>query len=177
MLQPRSFDPVSEPVSTLAALGATDRWLMTLVFVTVGVCELVTGLALRPAGLPGRLLLMVGAVTGFLVAVNPEMPGGVATLQHEVWSGIGLAALVTWPVGACRRGAQVPWSLRPVTSAVVVFVQLALLAWFVLELLTGAGHAGLAERVLGTAQILWPLAVVLSLLRPIPLRVEGEAAS
>ena len=34
-LQPR-FDPVSETVSSLAAPGATDRWVMTLTFVVVG---------------------------------------------------------------------------------------------------------------------------------------------
>ena len=36
-LQPR-FDPVADTVSALAAIGATDRWVMTLVFLLVGVC-------------------------------------------------------------------------------------------------------------------------------------------
>jgi len=29
-LQPPSFDPVADTVSELAAVGATDRWVMTL---------------------------------------------------------------------------------------------------------------------------------------------------
>ena len=41
-------------------------------------------------------------------------------------------------------------------------VLLALLAWFGAELITGGGQAGLAERVFGAAQALWPLAVVVS---------------
>jgi hypothetical protein len=47
-------------------------------------------------------------------------------------------------------------------SAGVVAVLLALLAWFGTELITGGGQAGLAERVFGAAQALWPLMVVLS---------------
>ena len=39
---------------------------------------------------------------------------------------------------------------------------LGLLVWFVAELITGAGQVGLAERVLGGAQAVWPLAVILS---------------
>ena len=52
-LQPRSFDPVAQPVSALAALGAADRWVMTLTFVVVGACDVVTGLALRRPGRRG----------------------------------------------------------------------------------------------------------------------------
>ena len=41
-----------------------------------------------------------------------------------------------------------------------------LVAWFGLEVVTGAGHAGLAERVLGLAQAVWPLTAVLSCRHP-----------
>jgi hypothetical membrane protein len=61
-LQPPSFNPVTDTVSALAALGATDRWLMTLVFVVVGVCDVVTGIALRPAASAGRVRRARGAV-------------------------------------------------------------------------------------------------------------------
>src|SRR6516162_10021757 len=66
-----SFDPVADTVSALAAPGAADRWVMTATFVVVGACYFVTGLGLRPARLPGRLLLMAAAVTGLLVAAYP----------------------------------------------------------------------------------------------------------
>jgi hypothetical protein len=48
-------------------------------------------------------------------------------------------------------------------------VLLALVAWFAVELVTGAGQTGLAERVAGAAQALWPLTLVLSCSR----RVRG----
>ncbi len=68
---------------------------------------------------------------------------------------------------AWRHGCAVPWGLRPAVAAVAVAVLLALVAWFGVELVTGAGQVGLAERVAGVAQAVWPLAVVLSCCRPV----------
>ncbi len=161
-LQPRSFDPVAEPVSALAAVGAADRWVMSLTFVVVGACVFVTGLALRPAGAPGRLMLMAGAVAGMLVAANPEHPGISFPVPHMVCAAAGCAGVVGWPAGAWRRGPSVPWGLRPAVSAGAVVVLLALVAWFGAELITGGALTGLAERIFGAGQALWPLAVVAS---------------
>lgn len=163
-LQPR-FDPVAETVSSLAAPGATDRWVMTLTFVVVGLCYVVTALALRPARATGRLILIVGAVAGMLVAANPEHAGDPYPWPHIICASIGLAGVATWPAGAWRRGSAVPWGLRPAVAATAVAVLLALVAWFAVELVTGAGQVGLAERLMGVAQAVWPLAVVLSCAR------------
>jgi len=70
--------------------------------------------------------------------------------------------VATWPAGAWRRGRAAPWALRPAVAAVAVAVLIALVAWFAVELVTGAGQTGLAEQVAGAAQALWPLTVVLS---------------
>jgi Protein of unknown function (DUF998) len=167
-LQPHPVDPVAETVSALAAVGATDRWVMTLTFVVVGACELVTGLALRPARTAGRVLLMAGAVAGMLVAANPEHPGTSFPVPHMICAAAGCAGMVAWPAWAWRRGPSVPWRpsvpwglRRPVCAGAVV-VQLTLVAWFAVELITYGGQAGLAERLFGAAQGLWPLAVVAS---------------
>jgi hypothetical membrane protein len=173
-LQPR-FDQVADTVSLLAAPGATDRWVMTLTFLVVGVCYIVTGLALRPAAAAGRVILIVGSAAGMLVAANPEQAGTAFPVQHMLWASIGLAGLTTWPAAACRRGPMVPWGLRPAVAATAVAVLLALLAWFIVELVTGAGQVGLAERVTGVAQAAWPLAVVLSC-RRLPSRYRAEPA-
>jgi hypothetical membrane protein len=150
-LQPR-FDPVTETVSSLAAPGATDRWVMTLTFVVVGFCYVVTALVLRPARTTGRLILIVGAVAGMLVAANPEHAGDAYPWPHIICASIGPA---------------VPWGLRPAVAATAVAVLLALVAWFAVELVTGTGQVGLAERIMGVAQAVWPLAVVLSCARPV----------
>src|ERR1700746_3734704 len=88
-VHPRPVSPVAEPVSALAAVGAADRWVMSLTFVVVGACFFVTALALRPAGAPGRLLLMAGAVAGMLVAVNPEHPGIRFPVAHMICAAVG----------------------------------------------------------------------------------------
>ena len=161
VLQPPSFNPVADTISALAAIGATDRWVMTLVLLAVGVCDTVTGAALRPAAPAGRLILIAGAVAGTLVAAYPEHAGS-GSVPHAIWASLGFAGLAGWPAGAWRRGPPVPWGLQPAVCFGAVAVQLVLLAWFVAELVTGAGQAGLAERVVAAAQAIWPLAVVLS---------------
>jgi hypothetical membrane protein len=160
-LQPR-FDPVADTVSALAALGATDRWVMNLVFLLVGACYIVTALALRPARTAGRLILIAGAVAGMTVAAYPEHAGGFGSVPHFILASIGFAGMTLWPAWACRRGPDVSWGLRPSPAAAAVAVQFALLAWFGAELILAAGQVGLAERAVGTVQAAWPLAVVLS---------------
>lgn len=64
-------------------------------------------------------------------------------------------------------GIAVPWALRPAVCAIAVAMLTLLLAWFAAEVITGAGHAGLAERTLGVAQAVWPLVVVLSCRHPV----------
>jgi hypothetical membrane protein len=158
-LQPPSFDPVADTISALAAVGAADRWVMTLTFLLVAFCDVATAAALRPAGAPGRLILVTGAVAGILVALNPEHFGG--SVSHAIWASIGFGGMTLWPAGAWRRGPSVPWGLRPAVCACAVAVLLAFTAWFGAELVTAAGEAGLAERITGLAQALWPFTVVL----------------
>ncbi len=165
-LQPH-FDPVTETVSALAAIGATDRWVMNLVFLLVGGCYIVTALALRPAKTAGRLILIAGAAAGMLVAANPEHAGGFGSVPHFVFASLGLAGVTTWAAAASRRETDVPWGLRPAVAAGAVAVLFALLAWFGTELIMAGGQAGLAERVMGGAQATWPLAVVLSCYLPV----------
>jgi hypothetical membrane protein len=171
-LQPQ-FDPVAQTVSDLAALGATDRWVMTLTFVVVGCCYVVTGLALRPARRTGRLILIVASLVGMLVAAYPERAGDAYPVPHIVTAVIGLAGLVVWPAWAWRRGPGVPWALRPAVAAAVVTALVALVLWFGIELILAAGQVGLAERVAGGAQAIWPLAVVLSCRRMIARRYSN----
>jgi hypothetical protein len=90
-LQPPSYDAVADTVSGLAAVGAADRWVMPVTLVLVAVCELLTGLALRPAGAPGRLILMAGAMASddrkdtFGSVVPPDHIGRKAVLScHRI---------------------------------------------------------------------------------------------
>src|SRR5580658_3150043 len=135
-LQPIPVNPFAEPVSELAAVGAADRWVMSLTFVVVGAGVFVTGLALRPARLPGRLMLMAGAVAGMLIAANPEHPGTNFPVPHMICAAVGCVGVVAWPAGAWRRGTAAPWGLRPGVCVGAVAVLLALAAWFGVELIS-----------------------------------------
>jgi hypothetical membrane protein len=163
-LQPGSFDPVSETISALAAQNAADRWVMTLALAAVGSCYVLTGLALRPAAWPGRLVLMAGGVATVLVAANPE-PAGSGSVPHVFWAAVEFVALALWPAFSRGQGRVVAWGLRPAVRAAATVVMAGLLVWFGAELVTGAAQVGLAERVLAGAQVLWPLAVVVSCVR------------
>jgi uncharacterized protein DUF998 len=160
-LQPRSVNAVASTISALAAQGAADRWVMTAALMAVAVCDVVTGLALRPMAAPGRLALIAGGAAGLLVAANPE-PASGSSMTHALWAAIGFAALAVWPAVGWRRGRSVPFGLRPGVCAAAAGSLLGLLVWFGAELITRGGQIGLAERILTEAQAVWPLAVVLT---------------
>ena len=161
-LQPGSFDAVADTISSLAAQGAADRWVMTLALAGVGACYVVTGLALRPAASAGRLILITGGAATVLVAVFPETAGDGGSLPHTFWATVGFVALAVWPLAAGRRGSLVPAWLGQGVRAGAAGVLLGLLVWFGTELIGGGGQVGLAERVLAGAEAVWPLAVILA---------------
>jgi hypothetical membrane protein len=161
-LQPQPFDPIKQSVSSLAGAGADEPWVMTLAFIVVAGCYITTALALRPAALAGRLALIAAGLAGMLVAASPQAAPGGFSLAHAFWSALGFAFLAGWPLAARRPGPLVPWALRPAAAVCASAVITGLLAWFVVELVTGSSDIGLAERVLGCAQATWPLLVALS---------------
>jgi Protein of unknown function (DUF998) len=162
-LQPGSFDAVSRSISTLAAYGATDRWVMTTALIVVASANAITGLGLRPAARNGRILLIAGGIFGLLVALSPQPMVG-SSIRHEIAAGLSCAAMTVWPLAGMRREHRAPFGLRPgpaiwATGVVVVF-----LAWFCFEVVSGGDMIGLAERTLTGAQTIWPLFVVLTVL-------------
>jgi hypothetical membrane protein len=158
---PPPYNALRQTVSALAAHGATDRWVMTLALFAVGLCDVITGLALRPAALAGRIALIVGGVGGMLVAANPEPAGGTSP-QHAFFAAIGFVMLTLWPAAAIRRSGLIPWALHRPVALCAAGLTAALLGWFVIELLIGGPLIGLSERALGEFQAIWPLTVVMS---------------
>lgn len=173
-LQPVPFDAVSRSISTLASVGMPYRWVVTLAILSVGACNVITGLALRPAADRGRLLLIAGGVCGMLIAANPQPPRG-GSLLHEGFSFLGVAIMTIWPVAAIRQSPGAPVGLRPRVAYAVAAVNLVLLVWFSAELFNGP-ELGLAERVVAGYQAAWPLVVVASVVA-VQLRVSEQAAA
>jgi hypothetical membrane protein len=161
-LQPQPFNSIRQSVSTLAGADAADRWVMTIAFIVVATGYIITAVALRPAAPGGRLVLIAAGLAGVLVAASPEATPGSFSLAHAFWSALGFTFLAAWPLMSRQQGAMVPWGLRPPAAVGASVVMTLLLVWFLAELITHGEQIGLAERVLGCAQALWPLLVILS---------------
>jgi hypothetical membrane protein len=168
-LQPPRFGAFSDTVSELAGDGANDSWVMTVTFVVVAACDIVTAIALRAAAPPGRIVLAAAGFAGMMVAAFPEHLGG--SLVHACWTGAGFGGLILWPALAWQRGDGVPWALRPATCVTTSVMLSALTIWFAVEQATRGAQMGIAERTAGLTQTIWPLAVVISCRR----KVSGSA--
>jgi hypothetical membrane protein len=136
------------------------RWLITSALLGVGICNFVTGLALRPAAEAGRILLILGGVCSMLIAAYPQHIHSGSPV-HESFSVAGVVIMTLWPVAAVRRDPDAPYCLQPRVAYLAVLVNLGLLAWFTVELFNGP-LLGLSERAVTVDQTTWPLAVVAS---------------
>jgi hypothetical protein len=174
-LQPGSFDSVSRSISSLAAYGAADRWVMTVFLIVVAAANAVTGFGLRAAARNGRILLVAGGIFGLLVAASPQ-PAAGSSIRHVVVAGLSCAAMTAWPLAGLRREPWAPFGLRPGPSIWATGVVSVILAWFCFEVVTGGDMIGLAERTVTGAQTVWPLFVVLTVLAAGRRRLASQPA-
>jgi hypothetical membrane protein len=157
--QAGGFDPRVRTISELAALDATDRWVMTLAIASTGVCHVVTALGLRPAARPGRILLAVGGAATVLVAVFP-LPAGGSSAMHSAVAFASFVLLTVWAPYAGLRDPSAPWGIRRGVALASGGVLGALTVWFFATVLAGGNDVGLTERLAAGAQALWPAIVV-----------------
>ncbi|MFI7078868.1 DUF998 domain-containing protein [Micromonospora sp. NPDC049903] len=156
--QPGGFDQVTGTISALAAVGATDRWIMTVALAGLGLCHCVTAAGLRTLAPAGRALLALGGVATLAVAVFPLPDDGSGSVPHTLAAAVAFGALALWPAAARAGERRVPW----VGLAVGLLVPVA---WFVAEMAADGGRVGLAERVAAGAEAFAPLLVVTALRR------------
>jgi len=161
-LQPVPFDAISRSISALAAQGMPYRSLITIALLGVGACDVVTGLALRPAAEAGRIMLIFGGVSGMLIAANPQHIHSGSPV-HEIFSCTGVVLMTLWPIAGMRLDPGAPPALRPQAALAYGLCTLGLLLWFTAELF-GGDQLGLAERVITADQSLWPLVAAVSVL-------------
>jgi hypothetical membrane protein len=152
--QSAGFDPVIDTISALAARGADDRWIMTVGLFVLGVCHVVTAAGLTESARPGRMLLALGGAATIVVAASPQ-----PAAAHIPAAAVSFGALALWPAFSALPDRR--------SGIVVTVVMLVLLAWLGFELRDG-NQLGLSERLLAGFQALWPLVVVLVIVRSRP---------
>jgi hypothetical membrane protein len=157
-LQPPWYSPVRNTISQLAAQGATDAWLMTSAIAGLGFCYLLAALALNPARLLGRVVLVVGAAATVWIAAFRQPARGYS-VPHELAVIVAALTLCTWPLFASSQRHWAPLLRRGPSVAAVAFL-LGLALWYALE--SRGVLLGLAERFAASAPPIWILAVVVT---------------
>jgi hypothetical membrane protein len=171
-LQPPGYNPIRDTISSLAARGATDRWVMTSALAGLGVCHVITAVGLRPARSAGRALLAVGGAATLMVAAFPQPEHG-NSVAHTIAAALAFIGLALWPPFAAESHSASP--LLTYSSCITASLLLSgLVLWFVFEL--HGGHRGLAERAAAGSQAVWPLAVVV-VTRRVYTRSHGGTVS
>jgi hypothetical membrane protein len=171
--QPPTYDSRTDTISALAADGAIDRWIMTLVFAAIGLCYVLIATAVREPAMPGRIALATGGAATVLVAAFPEPKSGPSD-RHGIVATIASSAVAIWPMLAARRGPRVSWPLRPVASAIASLVLIGLLVWFVSELHRRT-LIGTSERMAAAAEALW-VGLAVAALRRSGVPASGRSA-
>lgn len=162
-LQPPAYSPLHSSISGLAALGATDRWIVTSALFLVGVCYFVTAGCLPSLRRSARIVLLIAGISSIGIAFSPQPVDG-SSAMHLVWTCLGAAAITVWPAFTASRAPAPPLILQARGAVAATAVFLVLSAWLVAETQHGSA-LGLTERLVSGIQITWPLIVALALLR------------
>lgn len=151
-LQPADYNPVREPISSLAAAGMPHRWAMTTALVLTGLLHLATAWCLTGLRQRGRLAL-AGAGTFTLAAAAVPLPArGEFSVAHTLILAPALVLLAIWPLLGSHRQSR--GLMRPETTKWATTV--LLLAVLTLPLTLGSAIFGLHERIVVSALVLWP---------------------
>jgi len=172
-LQPPSYSPLESSISGLAALGATDRWIVTSALLLVGACYFVIAACLPGLRVPARIMLLIAGASSIGIADSPQPLHG-SSPQHLAWTCLGAVAIAIWPAFTASRAPLAPLILRARSAAAVTAVFVVLLAWLIVETQHGTA-LGLTERLVTGVQLTWPFFVARALLaKPGPFARRGR---
>lgn len=158
ILQPAGFDSARDTISALAAIGATDRAVMTWALLLVGACHIITASGLPEARIAGRVVLAIGGLATIGVALVPLPASGTSTL-HGLFAFVAFGCLGAWPLFAWQRLPTTSWALLPGPSFAAGAALTLLVVGFAGSLVSGE-FVGATERLAAAAQAVWPTVVV-----------------
>lgn len=157
----RGYSPADDPISRLAAMGASSRPAMTGGFLAFGAGVSLYAAALRPA-LPGGAAIAAAATAAatFGIAATP-LDSALGGRPHAVAAGIAYAALAAMPIlGARTFAARGRRGTAAASLAAGVAAGAALLASSVVD-----HRVGLYQRLGLTIGDAWIVATAAWLLR------------
>ncbi len=162
VLQPNSYDPLTQTLSVLAGNGRAAG-IVTVGFFITAVCCIVTAWGLKMLPIASRALLTAVGCCGLLVAGAPQRDHSQNSV-HVVAVILGSVLLALWPLSTIRAYRSSPRVCGAPMAVSVTVVFMLLLVWTGYEAVDG-GLLGLAERVTLVTEMFWPVPVVFGLRR------------
>jgi hypothetical membrane protein len=171
-----SYNPFVQTISEMAAGDAPTQFFMELIFCLSGIATLIYALYTPGIAKLGRAFIFVSGLSFFGVAYFPlETMAGASSLGHKLSAMVGFVLLAAWPLVGWRRGADVPWVLRPIPSILATVVMAIFCFWFLAVWANPAlGYVGTMERTAAWLEGIWPLIVVVVLWRAQRGRVDAR---
>ncbi|GAA4783724.1 hypothetical protein GCM10023200_16530 [Actinomycetospora chlora] len=170
---PGAYDAVRQTVSTLAGLGATDRWIMATTLAVVGALFVLVALGLRGVPRAARAVLGVGGVAAVVAALAAQ-PAHGSSAVHMTATVIAAVLFVLWPLPLVADRDLAPRLRRD--SFVAVAAMTVALGWLCAQAWTDGTWLGVAERVLMLLETVWPIRVAVATARG-PARDRPAAAT
>ena len=162
-----AYNPYVQTISEMAAGDAPTQVFMEIVFCLCGIATLIVAMYTPGIAKLGRALIFISGFSFFGVAYFPlETMAGASSLGHKLSAMVGFILLAAWPLVGWRRGANVPWVLRPIPSIAATVVMAIFCFWFLAVWANPAlGYVGTMERAAAWLEGIWPLIVVIVLWR------------
>jgi hypothetical protein len=157
-MRTKAYDPVSQTISALAVDGR-GQWIMTAGLAISAGCQIVTAVGLRVLPPLPRIALAFAGCCGLAVAALPDRWG--TAIPHVAVTGLAATLLTFWPLLTVPLVRPISWNRRVRWAVSASAVLAALLIWMAVDAWRGI-NLGLSERTAATAEMLWPLVVVVS---------------
>lgn len=161
------YNPFVQTISEMAAGDAPTQIFMETIFCLTGVATLVFAMYTPGIAKLGRAIIFISGFSFFAVAYFPlETMAGASSLGHKLSAMVGFILLAAWPLVGWRRGANVPWVLRPIPSIAATVVMATFCFWFLAVWSNPTlGYVGTMERAAAWLEGIWPLIVAIVLWR------------
>jgi hypothetical membrane protein len=155
------YDPVRQTISDLAANESPVQLVMSSFFIFGGVLTLIGSIYARTFAFPGRVALLLAAISTFGLTIFPTPLIGYS-IWHRIFAISSFVLSAGWHLFAMRTRKDAPWILKPPAAILGTALQVALALWFLSSWTDpDATNVGVWERVVAVSQALYVSIVVI----------------